>query len=42
MNETWQYYSKWREEWVDFNKDPTDGDLFELKKYCYQVRKILK
>ena len=33
----YQYWSKWREQWIDFV--PTYGDLFELKKYYYKVRK---
>jgi len=35
----YQYFSKWRNEWIDFY--PTDGQLFELKKYHYEVRSVL-
>ena len=31
-----QYYSKWRNEWIDFY--PTEGELLSLKKYHYEVR----
>jgi hypothetical protein len=31
-----QYYSKWRNEWIDFM--PTDGELYELNKYHYLIR----
>jgi hypothetical protein len=34
----YQYFSKWREEWIDFI--PTEGQLIELKKYYYQIRKL--
>jgi len=33
----YQYYSKWRNEWIDFN--PTPGQLIQLQKYFYQIRK---
>lgn len=36
----YQYFSKWRECWVDFNTPPTAGQLHELKKYHYQIRQI--
>lgn len=35
-----QYFSKWRNEWIDFEIEPTPGQLFELKKYYYQIRTI--
>jgi len=35
----YEYYSKWRECWIEFN--PTDGQLFEMKKYFYEVRQKL-
>lgn len=35
----YQYFSKWRNEWIDFN--PTEGQLIQLKLYHYQVRQIL-
>jgi hypothetical protein len=31
-----QYYSKWREKWIDFT--PTQGQLNQLKIYFYQIR----
>jgi len=34
----YQYFSKWREEWIYFT--PTEGQLIELKKYHYQIRII--
>ncbi len=33
-----QYFSKWRNEWVDFLKRPTKGELEEMKKYYYQTK----
>ena len=33
----YQYYSKWRNEWIDFN--PTPGQLIQMQKYFYQIRK---
>jgi len=36
----YQYFSKWRNEWCDFKKEPTIGELNSLKKYFYQIRKI--
>jgi hypothetical protein len=33
-----QYFSKWRNEWVDFKNPPTKGQLFELSKYHYLIR----
>ena len=34
----YEYFSKWRKEWITFN--PTEGQLIQLTKYFYQVRKI--
>lgn len=34
----YQYFSRWRQEWIDFRNPPTPGDFFELKKYHYQIR----
>lgn len=33
-----QYFSKWRKEWIDFKNPPTQGDMYELKKYKYEIR----
>lgn len=33
-----QYFSKWRNKWIDFNQPPTQGQLIQLKKYHYQIR----
>lgn len=32
----YQYFSKWREEWVDFT--PTHGQLIQMKLYFYNIR----
>jgi len=35
----WQYFSKWRNEWVDFNNQPpSDGEIYAMKKSHYQIR----
>jgi len=34
----YQYYSKWRKEWIDFTKPPTDLELVKMKDYFYQIR----
>jgi hypothetical protein len=34
----YQYWSKWREEWIDFT--PTEGQLIEMQKYFYKIRII--
>ena len=33
------YYSKWRKEWVEFNKPPTKGQIMEMKKFNYKIKK---
>lgn len=33
-----QYRSKWNGKWVNFKQPPTDGQLYELKKYNYELR----
>jgi hypothetical protein len=33
-----QYFSKWRGIWVDFKKEPTQGEIYVLKKYHYKLR----
>ena len=36
-----QYFSKWRECWVDFKNQPTsDGELFAMNKAFYQIRYV--
>lgn len=35
-----QYFSKWRNEWVDFT--PTEGQIIEMKKYFYEIRMLNK
>lgn len=37
----WQYFSKWREEWVDFkNQPPSKGELNSMKNYFYDIRVV--
>ena len=40
----WQYFSKWRKEWVDFNNQPPGEGEIELmtKRSKYKVRTIIK
>jgi len=33
----YQYFSKWREVWIDFT--PTRGQLIQMEIYKYKVRK---
>jgi len=33
-----QYYSKWRNEWIDFNTPPTSGEIMHLREYFYELR----
>ena len=35
---TYQYYSKWRNECIDFNQTPTQGQLKQMELYKYQIR----
>jgi hypothetical protein len=35
---THQYFSKWRKVWIDFA--PTEGQIIQLLKYNYEIRKI--
>ena len=35
-----QYFSKWRQEWIDFS--PTEGELIAMKKYYYETRSYKK
>ncbi len=32
----YQYFSKWREEWIDFT--PTKGQLIQMEIYKYKIR----
>lgn len=32
-----QYFSKWRNEWVDFKNPPTPGQISEMKKHNYRL-----
>jgi len=35
----WQYFSKWRNEWIDFHQQPqSDGMINSMKKYHYEIR----
>jgi len=34
----YQYFSKWRKEWIDFT--PTKGQLIQMQNYFYQIRKL--
>lgn len=33
-----QYFSKWRNEWIDFKNPPTRGEILSLLKYNYKLR----
>jgi hypothetical protein len=34
-----QYFSKWRNEWVDFyNQPPGEGELSEMRRFKYEIR----
>lgn len=34
----YQYYSKWRKEWIDFT--PTKEQLIQMQKYFYKIRQL--
>ena len=35
----WQYFSKWRNEWVDFKNQPlSEGEKLSMLKYNYEIR----
>jgi hypothetical protein len=34
----YQYFSKWRQEWIDFT--PSKGQLIQMKVYKYKIRKL--
>jgi hypothetical protein len=31
------YYSKWRNAWIEFNTQPTPGQILSMKKYNYRL-----
>lgn len=33
-----QYFSKYRNAWIDFQSHPTPGQIREMKKYFYRVK----
>lgn len=33
-----QYFSKWRNAWIEFGYDPTIGQVNEMLKYNYKLR----
>ena len=37
MNQKVEYFSKWRNKWVEM-KDPTPGKIAEMKRFYYQIR----
>lgn len=38
---TTQYFSKWRNEWIDFERQPpNEGEIMEMKLYKYKIRVI--
>ena len=39
---TYQYFSKWRNEWADFKSPPTQGQLKQMESYKYQIREVIK
>ena len=37
-----QYFSKWRNKWVDFANQPTvEGEIKSMEKYKYEIRQIV-
>jgi hypothetical protein len=32
-----QYFSKWRNAWIDFKNPPTPGEILSMKKYGYRL-----
>ena len=34
----YQYFSKWRKEWIDFKQEPTKGQIHCMNQYHYQIR----
>lgn len=37
-NSITQYWSKWRNCWVDVKEPPTPGDILKMKEYHYLLR----
>lgn len=34
-----QYFSKWRNEWIDFKNQPApEGEIIAMRKYHYELR----
>jgi hypothetical protein len=33
-----KYFSKYRNEWIEFKATPTRGELLSLKKYHYRIQ----
>ena len=33
-----QYFSKWRKQWIDFVTDPSPKEFAELLRYNYNIR----
>ena len=37
----YQYFSKWREEWIAFSQQPpTPGQVQQMEKFHYQISEI--
>ena len=39
-NAMYEYFSKWRKQWVLFTTQPTEKEFYELKLYHYDIRKV--
>jgi hypothetical protein len=37
-SEGWQFFSKWRNAWIDFDLPPGKEELKDYKKYHYAIR----
>jgi hypothetical protein len=35
---TYQYFSKWRKEWITFSQNPNEDELKKYKNYHYKIR----
>ena len=40
QNAMYEYFSKWRRQWIQFTTQPTEQEFRELLKYNYNVRKV--
>jgi len=39
MEKTYYYFSKWRNEWVEFSQQPpTKGQILEMEKHKYSIK----